>query len=413
MACQVQDPGRRSQPVGLRDQASRARLGPRPGGEGPRGHVDRSGSRRDHGQRMDRPLEGHAGCRPQHHGEPRVPDPPVHPAVLGQADAELAHRRGNHRLGAETARHRGGVPQHGERCAQPAAHHPRRRGSGKTPADPLQPRRPPAQPRAQDRPQARPQPAARVGDAAGGAARGRASRAAGRPGRRVHHAGHDRLHRHALGRDDRPGARPAAPGADQRRVAAQGGQRPLPPAPAEGRLLPQHAIRAARAGRPSRIPRRTPGRPGRKRARQRCACAAGHDGSGRYVFLGPDGGHHRNSNYGRRVFRPACDGRHPPANQQARQAGRRGRHGMAGHPGRVVAASRAREALHSPVRPGHPPPDRHGEHRGAARPAGTRSGCASTGGSSPTRPRSATARAAGSRPPTAHRWRAGCRSRTG
>ena len=49
-------------------------------------------------------------------------------------------------------------------------------------------------------------------------------------------------------------------------------------------------------------------------ARQRCACAAGHGGSGRYVFLGPDGGHHRNSNYARRIFRLACDGRHPPAN---------------------------------------------------------------------------------------------------
>ena len=28
---------------------------------------------------------------------------------------------------------------------------------------------------------------------------------------------------------------------------------------------------------------------------------------------GPDGGHHRRSNFARRVFRPACDGRHPPA----------------------------------------------------------------------------------------------------
>ena len=27
-------------------------------------------------------------------------------------------------------------------------------------------------------------------------------------------------------------------------------------------------------------------------------------------FLGPDGGHYRRSNYARRVFRPACDGRH-------------------------------------------------------------------------------------------------------
>ena len=39
------------------------------------------------------------------------------------------------------------------------------------------------------------------------------------------------------------------------------------------------------------------------------------------MFLGPDGGHHRNSNYARRFFRPACDGRHPPAN---------------GRPGRLV-----------------------------------------------------------------------------
>ena len=44
--------------------------------------------------------------------------------------------------------------------------------------------------------------------------------------------------------------------------------------------------------------------------RQRCACAAQHGGSGQYVFLGPDGGHPRRSNYARRVFRPACDGRY-------------------------------------------------------------------------------------------------------
>ena len=60
-----------------------------------------------------------------------------------------------------------------------------------------------------------------------------------------------------------------------------------------------------------------------KHAPQQCTCAAGHGGSGRYVFLGPDGGHHRNSNYARRIFRPACDGRHPPAN---------------GGPGRLVIA---------------------------------------------------------------------------
>jgi integrase len=41
-----------------------------------------------------------------------------------------------------------------------------------------------------------------------------------------------------------------------------------------------------------------------------CGCVAQHGGSCRYVFLGPDGGHYRRSNYARRVFRPACDGRH-------------------------------------------------------------------------------------------------------
>jgi len=46
--------------------------------------------------------------------------------------------------------------------------------------------------------------------------------------------------------------------------------------------------------------------------RPRCACAAQHGGSGQYVFLGPDGGHPRRSNYARRVFRPACDGRYQP-----------------------------------------------------------------------------------------------------
>jgi hypothetical protein len=46
----------------------------------------------------------------------------------------------------------------------------------------------------------------------------------------------------------------------------------------------------------------------------RCACAPEHGGSGRYVFPSPDGSHHRRSNYGRRVFRPACDGRYEPVN---------------------------------------------------------------------------------------------------
>ena len=47
---------------------------------------------------------------------------------------------------------------------------------------------------------------------------------------------------------------------------------------------------------------------------RRCACIVEHGGSGRHVFPSPDGRHHRRSNYGRRVFRPACDGRHEPVN---------------------------------------------------------------------------------------------------
>jgi hypothetical protein len=47
-----------------------------------------------------------------------------------------------------------------------------------------------------------------------------------------------------------------------------------------------------------------------------CGCAAQHGGSGRYIFLGPDGGDYRRSNYARRVFRPACDGRHEASSGQ-------------------------------------------------------------------------------------------------
>jgi integrase len=47
-----------------------------------------------------------------------------------------------------------------------------------------------------------------------------------------------------------------------------------------------------------------------------CGCAAQHGGSGRYLFLGPDGGHYRRSNYARRVFRAACDGRHEASSGQ-------------------------------------------------------------------------------------------------
>lgn len=41
-----------------------------------------------------------------------------------------------------------------------------------------------------------------------------------------------------------------------------------------------------------------------------CHCVSTHGGSGAYVFLSREGGHHRRSNYARRVFRPAVDGRY-------------------------------------------------------------------------------------------------------
>jgi hypothetical protein len=97
-------------------------------------------------------------------------------------------------------------------------------------------------------------------------------------------------------------------------------------------------------------------------AQRRCACADAHDGTGQYVFLGPDGGHHRNSNYARRVFRPRLR-RPPPARQrQARSARSCRRHGMAGHPGRLLATSGHRQAVHSPGRTGNTTANRCGRH---------------------------------------------------
>ena len=51
-----------------------------------------------HGQRMDRPLAGHAGRRRQHRAQPRVPDPAVRPAHVGRHAAELAEHRGDHQM---------------------------------------------------------------------------------------------------------------------------------------------------------------------------------------------------------------------------------------------------------------------------------------------------------------------------
>jgi hypothetical protein len=93
------------------------------------------------------------------------------------------------------------------------------------------------------------------------------------------------------------------------------------------------------------------------RARRQFACAAEHGGSGRYAFLGPDGGHHRRSNFARRVFRPACDGRHPPAK------GAEGRLVVvdaAGWPG-IPVASWPPAIPRDAVWPGLTPADQYGE----------------------------------------------------
>jgi integrase len=89
--------------------------------------------------------------------------------------------------------------------------------------------------------------------------------------------------------------------------------------------------------------------------RQRCACAEEHGGTGHYVFLGLDGGHCRRSNYARRVFRPACDGRyHPGMGKPARLVIAR-RFSMAGCPcGHLAVGSARLRGIHPAARPGNP-----------------------------------------------------------
>src|SRR5712691_4316771 len=171
-----------------------------------------------------------------------------------------------------------------------------------------QPRAPAPQPGPQDRPQAPARSAARVGNAAAGIAARREGRAAVRPGRGFHHDRHDRLHR-ACG-----GARPS-------------GWKAATPAEASctssGSSARSTALSTAKDD-SYRSPRWEPGLPVdlptfldelltrqiQDHPHQQCACAGQHGGTGLYVFLGPDGRHYRRSNYARRVFRPACDGRH-------------------------------------------------------------------------------------------------------
>jgi integrase len=92
-----------------------------------------------------------------------------------------------------------------------------------------------------------------------------------------------------------------------------------------------------------------------KRARRLCACVREHGGTGRYAFFSPDGSHYRRSNFARRVFRPACDGRYEP---------------VSGRPGNLVVADAAAwpgrpVASWPPAMPGKPfaPPSGRGVPR--------------------------------------------------
>jgi hypothetical protein len=149
-----------------------------------------------------------------------------------------------------------------------------------------------------------------------------------------------------------------------------------------------------------------------KHTQQRCACAREHGGTGRYMFYSPEGGHYRRSNFARRVFRPAWDGRYEPAN---------------GRPGNLVVVDATAwpgkpAAAWAPTLPGKPfaPPCGRGiphlvskTARDTAHPADARSGCAWTGRPSPTRRRASTVRGADSSQTTMLPWPAGYPSRTG
>jgi integrase len=86
-----------------------------------------------------------------------------------------------------------------------------------------------------------------------------------------------------------------------------------------------------------------------------CPCQPVHGGTGRYVFRSPDRAHYRRSNYGRRVFRPACDGRIDASGD---------------NPGRLVIADTTiwpgtPQAFHKPAEPGatYSPPQGRGIQR--------------------------------------------------
>jgi hypothetical protein len=105
-----------------------------------------------------------------------------------------------------------------------------------------------------------------------------------------------------------------------------------------------------------------------KYAEQHCICAREHGGTGRYMVYSPEGGHYRRSNFARRVFRPAWDGRYEPVN---------GRPGClvvvdaTACPGQPVASW----APALPGKPFAPPPGRGVPHLVSADGAGHCSSC--------------------------------------
>ena len=273
-----------------------------------------------HGRRVDRPLARHAGRRHQHGGPPRLPDPPLHPPTLGRSAAALAQHRGDHPLGERPARPDRRLPADGPSRPQPCSC--TILGDAATTKPPLIPYNPALRPRNRGRRTGRrlqPQPAAGLGHPAGGLLLV-AERAALLTGRdedftmivTIGYTGLRWGEAIGLERDYRP------PRRDPRRVAAPRDQRHASTG-SHRRTTPTAARPGSRVC-PVDLPPFLTGlltRQIQDHPHPPCACAAQHGGSGQYVFLGPDGGHYRRSNYARRVFRPACDGRTTKPQQAA------------------------------------------------------------------------------------------------
>jgi hypothetical protein len=241
---------------------------------------------------VDRPLAGHPGCGHQHGGQLRVPDPPLPPACLVRRPAEVAEHRADHQVGERPARHRRCLPPHRPRRAEPAEHHSGRRRRDQAAADPVQPGAATEEPRPPDRTPPAAHPAAGLGHAAAG----RAALLSGRDedftliitvaytglrwgeaiGLEGDYAKPDELHVEWQLREVNGVMYRLPPKDDSYRSPAWEPCVPVDLPPFLAELLTDQA---------------------RSHAAQRCPCAGEHGGSGQYVFLGPDGGHYRRSNY--------------------------------------------------------------------------------------------------------------------